>query len=89
MCVSVSICVSVRDGVCVSVCVCVTPQPVILIADVVWCVGAGNDPRVIGNIVDGVNRTSDPRHMWLAPYCKGTDHTITITFTTTHHLAMV
>ncbi|XP_071813789.1 katanin-interacting protein-like isoform X2 [Apostichopus japonicus] len=31
----------------------------------------GADPRVITNLIDGVNRTRDDIHMWLAPYISG------------------
>ena len=48
-----------------------------------------DDPRVVSNLFDGLNRTCDPRHMWLAPFCRGTDHTITVTFKSNVTLAMV
>ena len=34
------------------------------------------DPRVVTNLVDGVNRTRDDIHMWLAPYTKGGKHQV-------------
>lgn len=39
-----------------------------------------NDPRVVGNLVDGVNRTRDDIHMWLAPFTEGANHFICLTF---------
>lgn len=33
--------------------------------------GYGHDPRVVSNIVDGINCTCDDMHMWLAPFSKG------------------
>ncbi|XP_037088357.1 katanin-interacting protein-like [Pollicipes pollicipes] len=34
------------------------------------------DPRVVTNLVDGVNRTRDDMHLWLAPFTPGGDHLI-------------
>ncbi len=39
-----------------------------------------NDPRVVKNLLDGVNQTRDDLHMWLAPFTPGQDHTVTILF---------
>jgi hypothetical protein len=38
------------------------------------------DPRVVGNLLDGVNRTRDDVHMWLAPFTKGKKHSVSIHF---------
>ncbi|KAK3091145.1 hypothetical protein FSP39_017488 [Pinctada imbricata] len=38
------------------------------------------DPRVINNLIDGVNRTRDDVHMWLAPFTPNGHHYIYITF---------
>ncbi|XP_078316471.1 katanin-interacting protein-like isoform X4 [Crassostrea virginica] len=38
------------------------------------------DPRVVTNLVDGVNRTRDDVHMWLAPFTPKGDHFIYLTF---------
>lgn len=38
------------------------------------------DPRVVTNLVDGVNRTRDDVHMWLAPFSPEKDHFIYLTF---------
>ncbi|XP_063223456.1 katanin-interacting protein-like isoform X2 [Bacillus rossius redtenbacheri] len=47
------------------------------------------DPRVVGNLLDGVNRTHDDMHLWLAPFTPGADHVITITFQHTISVAMI
>lgn len=38
--------------------------------------GYGSDPRVVSNLVDGVNWTRDDTHMWLAPFSPGERHLI-------------
>ncbi|KAL3876809.1 hypothetical protein ACJMK2_034603 [Sinanodonta woodiana] len=38
------------------------------------------DPRVVSNIIDGVNRTRDDIHMWLTPFTPGSNHLVFITF---------
>ncbi|KAK3599312.1 hypothetical protein CHS0354_028678 [Potamilus streckersoni] len=38
------------------------------------------DPRVVSNIIDGVNRTRDDIHMWLTPFTPGSNHFVYITF---------
>ncbi|XP_056018588.1 protein KATNIP homolog isoform X4 [Ostrea edulis] len=38
------------------------------------------DPRVVTNLIDGVNRTRDDVHMWLAPFTPKGDHFIYLTF---------
>ena len=48
-----------------------------------------DDPRVVQNLLDGVNRTRDDLHMWLAPFSPGRPHTVTLTFTSHTTLAMV
>jgi len=42
--------------------------------------GYSGDPRTVDKIFDGVNRTSDDYHVWLAPFTEGKNHTITVTF---------
>ncbi|XP_061197501.1 katanin-interacting protein-like [Saccostrea echinata] len=37
------------------------------------------DPRVVTNLIDGVNRTRDDVHMWLAPFSPNGDHFIYLT----------
>jgi len=49
-------------------------------ADVNILEGYGNDPRTVDKLVDGVPHTCDDLHVWLAPFEKGQDHTVTITF---------
>ncbi|CAF1052117.1 unnamed protein product [Adineta ricciae] len=49
----------------------------------------GNDPRVVTNLVDGVNKTRDDIHMWLAPFTSGRPHFICITFEHPTKIAMI
>lgn len=51
--------------------------------------GYGNDPRTVDNLLDGVNRTCDDLHMWLAPFTPHKKHVVTITFDQTVPLAMI
>ncbi|KAH1015955.1 hypothetical protein HUJ04_007255 [Dendroctonus ponderosae] len=48
-----------------------------------------NDPRVVSNLLDGVNRTKDDLHIWLAPFYQGRIHIITIEFENIVTIAMV
>ena len=48
-----------------------------------------NDPRVVGNLVDGVNKTRDDIHMWLAPFTEGANHFITLSFTKPCQVALL
>ena len=48
-----------------------------------------NDPRVVDNLVDGVNRTRDDTHMWLTPYTAGRCHLVTITLESPARIAMM
>lgn len=41
--------------------------------------GHEKDPRAVTNLLDGVNRTCDDVHMWLAPYSPGLCNSVTIT----------
>ena len=47
------------------------------------------DPRVVDNLLDGINRTRDDTHMWLAPFNKGKDHKVFITFKRPAQIAMI
>ncbi|XP_064624370.1 katanin-interacting protein-like isoform X2 [Lineus longissimus] len=47
------------------------------------------DPRVVTNLIDGINRTRDDTHMWLAPYNKGKKHSVFITFEKPCRVAMM
>ncbi|CAF0808236.1 unnamed protein product [Adineta ricciae] len=49
----------------------------------------GSDPRVVSNLIDGVNKTRDDIHMWLAPYTDGRNHFIYITFEHRVHIALI
>jgi hypothetical protein len=48
-----------------------------------------SDPRVVSNLLDGVNQTRDDLHMWLAPFTPGHTHIVRIVFTEPTTLAMV
>ncbi|XP_070580044.1 protein KATNIP homolog isoform X2 [Ptychodera flava] len=48
-----------------------------------------SDPRVVTNLIDGVNRTKDDVHMWLAPFTPGCDHMIYITLEQPVRIAMI
>ncbi|XP_041364093.1 katanin-interacting protein-like [Gigantopelta aegis] len=47
------------------------------------------DPRVVSNIIDGVNRTRDDVHMWLAPFTPGGNHYVFMSFDKPHKIAMI
>ncbi|KAM9424231.1 katanin-interacting protein [Pholidichthys leucotaenia] len=49
----------------------------------------GKDPRVVTNLIDGINRTQDDMHLWLAPFTPGRSHTIFLDFGTPYQVAMV
>ncbi|XP_075686177.1 katanin-interacting protein isoform X2 [Rhinoderma darwinii] len=49
----------------------------------------GKDPRVVTNLIDGVNKTQDDMHVWLAPYTPGKIHLIYIDFTSPCKVAMI
>ncbi|XP_048575764.1 katanin-interacting protein [Nematostella vectensis] len=49
----------------------------------------GNDPRVVTNLIDGVYRTRDDMHLWLAPFTARSNHYITITFIRPVRIAMI
>lgn len=40
--------------------------------------GGTGDYRTLDKLVDGVNNTTDDRHMWLIPFNQGETHKITI-----------
>jgi hypothetical protein len=48
-----------------------------------------SDPRVVQNLVDGVNRTRDDLHMWLAPFTEGNNHTVHLEFTKPETIALI
>ena len=47
------------------------------------------DPRVVSNLTDGVYRTRDDMHLWLAPFTPGRDHLVHVRFAHTAQLAML
>ncbi|XP_053527604.1 katanin-interacting protein isoform X2 [Artibeus jamaicensis] len=49
----------------------------------------GKDPRVVSNLTDGVNRTQDDMHVWLAPFTPGKSHFITVDFAHPCHVALI
>lgn len=49
----------------------------------------GRDPRVVTNLTDGVNRTQDDMHVWLAPFTPGESHSISIDFVHPCHVALI
>ncbi|XP_032359148.1 protein KIAA0556 isoform X1 [Etheostoma spectabile] len=49
----------------------------------------GKDPRVVTNLIDGVNRTQDDMHLWLAPFTPGCRHTIFLDFGAPYQVAMI
>eukprot|EP00667_Euglena_gracilis_P002271 EG_transcript_2270 len=42
--------------------------------------GYHDDPRTVGNLLDGVNHTCEDYHMWLAPFSEGRAHYVHIDF---------
>ena len=48
-----------------------------------------DDPRVIDNLVNGINRTCDDVNMWLSLFTEGKPHFIYITFAETVKVAMI
>eukprot|EP01105_Mastigella_eilhardi_P004514 TRINITY_DN1601_c0_g2_i1.p1 TRINITY_DN1601_c0_g2~~TRINITY_DN1601_c0_g2_i1.p1 ORF type:complete len:1195 (+),score=273.20 TRINITY_DN1601_c0_g2_i1:2-3586(+) len=51
--------------------------------------GYSGDPRTVDKLVDGVNRTCDDYHVWLAPYTEGHDHIVTMRFRQPISLSMI
>ncbi|MEE6498455.1 hypothetical protein FKM82_003106 [Ascaphus truei] len=49
----------------------------------------GKDPRIVTNLVDGVNRTQDDMHLWLAPFTPGKLHFIYLDFVSPCKVAMI
>uniref|UniRef100_A0A8C9PMX5 Katanin interacting protein n=1 Tax=Spermophilus dauricus TaxID=99837 RepID=A0A8C9PMX5_SPEDA len=49
----------------------------------------GKDPRVVANLIDGVNRTQDDMHVWLAPFTPGKPHAISVDFAQPCHVALI
>lgn len=51
--------------------------------------GYGRDPRTVDKLLDGVNRTTDDLHMWLAPFTQGAHHTVTLDFGESKTISMI
>ena len=51
--------------------------------------GYDKDPRVVTNLIDGINRTRDDTHMWLAPFTYRESHWIKLVFEKSVEVAMV
>ncbi|CAH2306798.1 Hypothetical predicted protein [Pelobates cultripes] len=49
----------------------------------------GKDPRVVTNLIDGVNRTQDDMHLWLTPFTPGKRHFIFMDFLQPCNVAMI
>ncbi|CAB1312328.1 unnamed protein product [Coregonus sp. 'balchen'] len=49
----------------------------------------GKDPRVVTNLIDGVNLTQDDMHLWLAPFTQGRSHVIYLEFAGLCQVAMI
>ncbi|XP_047389594.1 katanin-interacting protein isoform X3 [Sciurus carolinensis] len=49
----------------------------------------GQDPRVVANLMDGVNRTQDDMHVWLAPFTPGRSHSISLDFARPCQVALI
>ena len=47
------------------------------------------DPRVVTNLIDGVNNTRDDTHMWLAPFTASQNHFVFLTLEKSCTLAMM
>lgn len=47
------------------------------------------DPRVVTNLIDGVNRTQDDMHLWLAPFTPGRSHAVFLDFGAPFQVAMI
>ena len=48
-----------------------------------------NDPRTVGNLVDGVNFSCDDSHAWLCPFTSGTSHWIFVDLARPTPLSMI
>ncbi|XP_073489123.1 katanin-interacting protein isoform X3 [Aquarana catesbeiana] len=47
------------------------------------------DPRVVSNLIDGVNNTQDDMHLWLAPFTLGKSQYIYLDFASPCQIAMI
>ena len=44
---------------------------------------------MVGNLLDGTNRTRDDTHMWLAPFTPGHSHLVRLKFSERATIAMI
>ena len=51
--------------------------------------GNEDDPRVVENLLDGVNHTGDDLHAWLAPFTRGQHHHVGLKLSRTTTIAMI
>eukprot|EP00741_Cyanophora_paradoxa_P012206 tig00020603_g11793.t1 len=58
-------------------------------ADINVLPGYGDDPRTVDKLFDGVNRTCDDFHMWLAPFTPGRPHLIYVDMDAPATLSMI
>ncbi|EDV28369.1 uncharacterized protein TRIADDRAFT_53958 [Trichoplax adhaerens] len=58
-------------------------------ADINILPGYNKDPRVVSNLIDGVYKTRDDMHQWLAPFTPGKNHFITILFDKRETVAII
>ncbi|VVC44665.1 Hypothetical protein CINCED_3A024605 [Cinara cedri] len=48
-----------------------------------------SDPRVVNNLIDGINRTRDDMHLWLTPFTPGAHHFVYLEFDDVQIVAMI
>jgi len=48
-----------------------------------------SDPRVVNNLIDGINRTRDDMHLWLTPFTPGAHHFVYLEFDDIQTIAMI
>ncbi|XP_050539248.1 katanin-interacting protein-like isoform X2 [Daktulosphaira vitifoliae] len=48
-----------------------------------------SDPRVVQNLIDGINLTRDDMHLWLTPFTPGGHHYVYFKFDKTQTVAMI
>ncbi|KAL1452894.1 hypothetical protein WDU94_007079 [Cyamophila willieti] len=48
-----------------------------------------HDPRVVTNLIDGVYKTQDDMHLWLAPYTERGQHYVSLTFDQVETVALI
>lgn len=58
-------------------------------ADTTNVCSSDNNPFIITNLINGVNRTRDDANLWLTPYSYGDHHYVYIIFEFTITIAMI